>query len=196
MFIPRRTFLTTALAGLLAPPALAQERAYVLGPKGATITYIFQLNSAPVRGTVPVTRIDMAIDPGNLGRARVDVTADIRRAKTGLIFATQALKSASVLNADQFPEARFRSTGITLGAAGRLSQGATVQGELTLRGKTTTIRLDANVFRPRGAAPADFSRLLVRLNGQLDRSRFGATGYPDLVKDSVGLEIEADIRVA
>ena len=124
------------------------------------------------------------------------MTADIRRARTGLIFATEALKSASVLHADRFPEARFTSTRVILGAGGRISGGATIDGNLTLRGVTRPVRFAAELFRKRGSAPDDLSALDVRLQGRGNRSDFGAIGYADLVEDRVGIDIRADILAA
>ena len=191
----RRHFLALGFAAL-ARPALAAPTPYRLGPGGATITYLFTLNGGEVKGTVPVGRANLRIDPGNLTASTADVTADIRRARTGLIFATEALKSASVLHADRFPEARFTSTRVILGAGGRISGGATIDGNLTLRGVTRPVRFAAELFRKRGSAPDDLSALDVRLQGRGNRSDFGAIGYADLVEDRVGIDIRADILAA
>ncbi|WP_299691154.1 YceI family protein [uncultured Tateyamaria sp.] len=188
----RRHLLAIGLAAL-ARPTFAAPTPYRLGPNGATITYLFTLNGGQVKGTVPVGRADLRIDPDNLAASTADVTADIRRARTGLIFATEALKSESVLNAARFPQARFTSTRVTLGAGGRISDGATIDGDLTLRGVTRPVRFAAELYRKRGSAAGDLSALDVRLQGRINRSDFGATGYADLVDDSVGIDIRADI---
>ena len=122
------------------------------------------------------------------------MTADLTAARTGLIFATQAMKSASVLDTERFPTARFRATRVTLGRSGRLSEGAALDGDLTLRGITRPVRFDAALFRPPGSAPDDLSLLDIRLRGAISRTAFGAAGYPDLVADGVGLDIRARIR--
>ena len=195
----RRHVLLGALAAL-APisPGIgwAAPTPYRLGAGGATITYTFMLNGAPVKGTVPVNQADLSIDPGNLSASTALVSADVRRARTGLIFATEALKSASVLDANTHPTARFRSTRVTLGPGGRLSDGATLEGDLTLRGATRPIRFDAGLFRARGSNANDFNALMVMLKGKINRRDFGATGYADLVEDMVGIDIVADIRAA
>lgn len=188
----RRTFLATSLAALATQGRAAPLR-YGIGPKGATITYLFTLQGTQQRGTAPLARADLTIDPQNLARSTADVAADIRKAKTGFLFITDALKSPQVLDAETHPMARFRSTRITLGQNGRLSNGARVAGDLTLRGVTRAVELDATLFREPGSAPDDLSRLSVRLKGTLSRTAFGATGYPKLVDDRVDLDIEADI---
>lgn len=189
----RRTLVLGALAAL-ATPAGAAPRQYRIGPGGAEITYTFNLQGSPVRGRVPLSSASLRIDPDRLSNSTADVRADMRRARTGLLFATEAMKSASVLDAQQFPEARFVSTRVRLGPSGRISEGARLDGNLTLRGITRPISLDAALFRPKGSASSDVSRLNVTLRGQISRAAFGATGYPKLVTDRVDLLIKADIQ--
>ncbi len=189
----RRTLLAGALAAL-ALPGNARAQPYGLGPDGATISYTFTLGGIPVTGTVPIERADLSIDRRNLAASTADVIADVRRARTGMMLATEALKSDSVLAAAAFPLARFRSTRVTLGAQGRMSDGATLDGLLTLRGVTREARFDAHLFRPAGRAAHEHDRLNVRLNGTVNRHDFGARGYSDLVGDSVHIEIKAQIE--
>lgn len=192
--LTRRTFLAASTATLMAPAqAIAAPRAYGIAPGGATITYIFKLNGAPQRGTAPLSDVDIRVDSTNLRRSSARVTADMSKAKAGFVFITDALKSESVLNTQSFPQARFVSTRITLGADGRISNGAAIEGELTLRGVTRPLRLNANLYRASGSASGDLSRLNVRLTGALSRAAFGATGFPSLVEDEVKLDIRADI---
>lgn len=191
--ITRRALIAGAMAAL-ATPAAAVPRPYTLGPNGATITYTFLLNGAPVQGTVPIDRADLTIDATNLAASTANVTADVRRARTGLIFATQALKSRSVLAADDFPLARFQSTRVVLGSSGRIDGDAVLEGMLTLRGVTRPVRFNANLFREPGTQNGDLGRLNVRLKGAVDRRDYGAVGYSDLVEDRVEIDIKAQIK--
>lgn len=188
----RRTLLAMGLA-TFATSTLAAPTPYRLAGTGATITYTFTLNGAPIKGTLPVNRADLSVDPDNLAASAADVTADVRQAETGLIFATQALKSASVLDADSYPLARFQSTRTILGPGGRISNGATIEGRLTLRDVTRPVRFDAGLFRPQGTAPGDLSTLVVALTARINRNDFGASGYPDLVDPVVTIDIDAEI---
>ena len=110
-----------------------------------------------------------------------------------LLFATQALKSTQVLDTANHPFTRFRSTRVRLGPGGRLSDGASLEGDLTLRGITRRIRFEAGLFRPRGSQPDQLDRLEVRLRTTISRAAFKATGYANLVGDSVELDIWAEI---
>ncbi len=191
----RRAVLFAALATpALSLPARAAPRPYTIASGSAQIEFLFDLNGFTQRGTAPLSRADLRIDPDKLTASTADVRADISRAQTGLIFATQAMKSESVLHTDTFREARFRSTRVILGRDGRISDGAALEGQLTLRGVTKPIRLEASLFRPKGSAAGDLSVLDIRLRGAISRAAFGAVGYPKLVTDRVGLDIRARIE--
>ncbi|QBF31153.1 YceI family protein [Thalassococcus sp. S3] len=190
--LTRRLFL----AGLTAFPALAQAAPtrYRLDPQASTVGFTYILNGVAQRGTMPVSRADLLIDPDNLASAQVDVSVSVAQAWTALFFATDALKGASVLDAANHPEVRFVSTSIRLAQDGRLSGGATVTGRVTVRGVTRPLTLQADLFRLPGSAPDDLRALTIRLRGALSRSAFGASGFPNLVADTVTLDINAAIR--
>lgn len=193
--LTRRTVLQAALATpALALPANAAPRPYALDPSAATIRFTFDLNGIAQSGTAPLQSADIRLDPQNLSAAQAEVTADLTRARTGLIFATDAMKSASVLDTARHPLARFRSTRVVLGRDGRISNGAILEGRLSLRGVTREIAFDARLYRLPGTVPDDLTVLDIRLTGAIARSDFGATGFADLVADTVGLDITAKIR--
>ena len=192
--ITRRTALA-ALACFFSPvPAFANPTLYRLDTKASSVGFRFVLNGAEQKGTMPVRSARILIDPDNLAASQVDVSVNVRGARTPLIFATKALVGQSVLDAAQFPVIRFISQHVTLAPDGRLSGGAKITGQLTIRGETRTVTLDANLYRAQGSAPQDLSELQVRLTGLVKRSDFGATGYPDLVRDDVLLVIFAIVR--
>lgn len=198
--LSRRTTLL-ALASLACHPALACASAkaairYQLDPKASRVGFRFQLSGAEQSGTMPVKRADIRVDPDDLAASTVDVSLNVAGARTGLIFITQALTSADVLDAKRHPTIRFVSEKIHLGSDGRLSGNATISGQLTMRGITRPMTLSASLYRPPGSAATDLSRLQVQLSGQVSRFAFGASGYPDLVEDLVQLDISALIRSA
>jgi len=195
--ISRRRILTAAIAAAGLPRMIAAApRTYRIDPEDAEIRFIFSAAGTPQTGTAPLTRATLRIDTANLQASTAEVTADVSRARAGLVLVTQAMKAPEMLDTDRHPTALFRSTGVTLGASGRLSDGAVIRGDLTLKGVTRPIRLDAAVFRPPGSAPDDLDRLEARLTGRISRSGFGISGFADLVDDAVGLDIRARIRAA
>ncbi|MEM6759370.1 MAG: YceI family protein [Pseudomonadota bacterium] len=190
----RRHLLLSGLAALFYPHAAASApMPYTIGPKGAQISYLFNLQGSTVIGTAPLLRADLRIDPTALQNSSAEVTADLRKARTRLFFATEALKSATVLDIDRFPNARFVSERILLGPNGRISGGAAIEGALTLRDVTRPIRFDADLFRKPNSAPNDLRALDIRLRTTIDRNDFGASGYAALVAPEVGVDIRADL---
>lgn len=191
--LTRRLFLAGGLAST-ATAAKAQARQYDLVADGSRITFIFTANGIEQTGTVPVQSTDIKVDTRQLTRSTATVTADIRKVTSGLVFITQAIKSPDLLHADAHPIVRFKAMRIILGTAGRISEGARIEGQLTMRGVTQPISLDANLSRPAGTPPDDLSVLFIQLKGTLSRAAFGATGYAGLADDAVSLDIRAELR--
>ncbi|WP_338045792.1 YceI family protein [Parasedimentitalea marina] len=167
---------------------------YVLVSDKSHVGFKFKLNGITQNGSMPVERADILIDAQNLAASRIDVTVAAARARTGLIFVTQAMTGPDVLNTAQFPTIRFVSRRITLGTLDRISEGAAVTGDLTLRGVTRSVTLQAALYRQPGSAADDLSQLDVVLSSTLNRNDFGASGFPNLVADTVTLDIRARIN--
>ncbi|MGI9368865.1 MAG: YceI family protein [Ruegeria sp.] len=166
---------------------------YKLNTNETSVEFSYVLSGVPQSGTMPISNSDIRIDTSQLTNSRVSVSLDVTSASTKLPFARSAMLSPEVLDAAGFPTISFKSTRISLGASGRLSDGATITGDLTVRGVTRPITLQASLYRQRGSTPEDLSTLFIRLTGALNRNDFGASGYSDLVGDLVGLDIRAKI---
>lgn len=191
--LTRRVLLAGGLASL-ATAAPAQVQGYELVAQGSKVSFIFTASGTRQTGNVPVQTADIIINTANLVQSKATVTADIRNVSSGLIFITQAIKSPDLLDAERHPIVRFQSKRIRLGARGRISEGAEIDGDLTLRGVTRPITLRATLSRPAGTPSDDLSVLFIQLNGHLSRSAFGASGYSGLAEDRVDLDIRAEIR--
>ncbi len=173
---------------LFALPLHAGPENYRLDVARSSVNFNYILDGVEKSGSMPVTSADLLIDLDNVPTSRVLVTLNARAARAGFIFATEAMKSRSVLDTARFPEIHFRSTRIR----GTLRD-ATVEGNLTVRGVTRPVTLDARLFRQRGTAVTDRSNLLIELTGGIDRASFGADGYKALVGDHIKLRIVARI---
>ena len=191
--LTRRVLLAGGLASL-AHPIAAQEQAYELFSRGSKVSFIFTTSGTRQTGTVPVQTAEIAVNTANLAKSKATVTADIRNVSSGLVFITQAIKSPDLLDAERHPIVRFQSKRIKLGARGRISEGAEIDGDLTLRGVTRPITLQATLSRSAGTPPDDLSVLYIQLTGHLSRQAFGASGYAGLADDRVDLDIRAEIR--
>jgi len=182
--------ITTALGlclalTLIAGPLAAATR-YVLDPEGSNVDFYYRFSGNEVQGTIPVTSTELFLDFQNVTNSRVSVTLDVTGARAGFVFATQAMKGPTVLDAENHPEIRFQATRFL--QSGNI---ALVSGQLTLHGVTRPITLRAQLFRAQGTQDQDFSRLVVRMTGALSRQAFNATGYKDLVGDEIRLDITA-----
>ncbi len=179
--------MLTPLASLAAPVT------YNLQSDRSEVGFVYTLSGAQNRGSMPVRSAQITIDLDQFSNSSADVTVDVTRARTGLIFATEALKANSVLNASAHPTIRFQSTAIRPDNPRNLSAGGKIDGLLTIRGVTRPVTLNAAVFRQQGTADGDLSQLSFRISGAVRRSDFGASGYSDLVNDVIQLDIAARV---
>ena len=192
----RLMMITSMVLWMLTGPAAAAPERYLLQADRSEVGFVFLLNGSGMRGSMPVIAADVVIDVDDFARSHVDVTLDARRARTALVFATQALKGASVLDVASHPTIRFRSTAVRLRDARNLSAGGQIDGQLTIRGVTRPATLSVALFRQSGSAEGDLSQLSFRLGGTIRRSDFGATGHADIVADTITLDIAARVARA
>ncbi|MEM7088703.1 MAG: YceI family protein [Pseudomonadota bacterium] len=193
MSLTRRSII----AGLATLPFAHGTRAalqpYVLSREDTRVGFSFDLSGTAQSGTMPIRSADIRIDTQRLQNSQVDVVLDVSKARTRLPFARLPMLGPTMLNADDHPTIRFVSTRVELGPGGRISDGARITGDLTVRGVTRPITLDASLYRQPGTSADDLGQLSIRLNGALNRHDFGASGFPDLVRETVGLDIHAEI---
>jgi polyisoprenoid-binding protein YceI len=180
---------TLALALVAATTAAAAPSAYVLEPAESRVGFETDFGPDRITGQMAVTRADLTLDFDNVAATRVAVTLDVTTAEASFPFAAQAMRGPRVLDAATWPEITFASTTVR-----RDGDGARVAGDLTIRGVTRPVNLDARIYRRQGTAEGDRSRLTIRLTGAVNRSDFGATGWSDMVGDQVRLDILARIR--
>ena len=190
----RRAALGLILAALALPrTAAARALGYRIDPAQSRVGFGYLLVGSAQRGDMPVAEALIEINIADLARSRVDVSIDATRARTDLMLAAGALRGRSMLDADTHPRLRFVSTKVQPSPSGRLSDGARIEGRLTIRGVTQDISLDANLTRAAGTSPEDLRELTIRLAGHISRAAFGITGYPDIVGDIVTLDIVATL---
>jgi polyisoprenoid-binding protein YceI len=177
-----------ALLIALATPALAAPANYALEPAESRVAFEADFGPDRITGRMPVSRADLTLDFDNLANCKVAVAIDVTGAEASFPFAAQAMKGPKVLDAKTWPEITFASTSVR-----RAGDGATVEGNVTIRGVTRPMTLAAQLWRQQGTEPGDLSQLTVRLTGTVNRSEFGATGWSDMVGDQVRLDILARI---
>lgn len=179
----RRQSLALAAAFLAAGPARARAERYLLDREASSVTFSYTLNGLRTLGRMPVLEADVLLDIARPERSQVEAVLDAAHAQAGLFFATEAMKGPQVLATDRFPTIRFRSEKIA-----KTATGADVTGPITIRDVTEIVTLAATLYR-RTEDRNDLSKISILMKGQIDRRRFGATGYPDIVGPVIGLNI-------
>ncbi len=179
----KQTFALLPLLIALATPAWAEPVPYALDRDNSVVGFTYTLNGSDTKGNIPISQANVVLDLDRFANSRVSATLAASQATAGLFFATDAMRGTSVLNTSAHPTITFQSRRVRPTAA----FAAKVDGDITIRGVTRPITLDAQLFRPQGAT--GFDRLSVRLQGSIDRRAFGATGFPQFVGPTIELDI-------
>lgn len=180
--------LAVVLCLLLPETSFAAPATYTLEPENSSVGFETDFGTDKITGRLPVTRADLTLDFDMVSASSIAVTLNVAGADASFPFAAQALKGPKVLDAAQFPTMTFQSTSVK--AKG---EGAVVQGNLTIRGVSKPVTMQAEIYRQKGYQPGDLSHLTIRMHGAVNRSEFGATGWSDMVGDQVRLDILARI---
>ena len=176
-------------AGLpTAAPAHAAPMRYDLDAPRSAIRFEADFGPDRITGAMPVSAADMTLDFANVANSKVSVRLDASQADASFLFAAQALKGPKVLDTRDYPEILFQSTSVR-----KRGNGASVAGDLTIRGVTRPVTLEAAFYRQTGTVPGDLSHLTIHLTGRILRSEFGATGWSDMVGDEVRIDIVARV---
>lgn len=176
---------------LLALPAQAAPVPYTLQPDQSTVGFETDFGPDHITGAMPVKSAHLVLDFDQVANCVIDVALDVSNASASFPFAAQAMKGPKVLDAAEFPEMTFRSTTIR-----QVGAGASVDGNLTIRGVTRPVTLAATLYRQQGSDAGDLSNLTILLTGSINRSDYGATGWSDMVGNEVRLKITARIAKA
>lgn len=167
----------------------AETIAYDIVKEQSNVGFSYQFGTNPVIGVFPTYSADIAIDFERPSNSRVNVTLNTASAKAGFAFATQALRSESVLNVATHPDIKFISKRIR-------PDGNTIviDGLVTVRGVTKPLTLTAQLLRAPGTLPNERENLKMRIVGALNRNDFGASGYPNTVGKRLGIKINVQIK--
>ena len=174
---------------LITATATAAPRAYDFDYSASRIEFIYDFNGDTVKGRFPEFTGDLVIDFADMRKSKVSVSIETGSARGGFVFATSALRGPKILDAKAFPRITFRSIGAKV-----VNGIAKVDGEITVRDITRPITLTARFFRLEGHDPADRDELALQITGQFNRHEFGASGYDDMVGETLDIRILAKIK--
>ena len=192
------------LLALAAVPALAQDLpkeapgapdparvvagTYEVDPGHTQVLFtVNHLGFSPYAGMFVEPTGTMVLDPADPAAARLDIRFPIAKVRTTVAALDEHLQKADFFDAARFPEGRFVATKVTAtGTAAR------IEGDLTLKGVTRPITLDAR-FVGAGSAVMGPPKVNVGFaaTSVIRRSDFGIDAAIPLVSDEVALTINA-----
>jgi len=184
----------TAIAGAVwaqAPttdPEQVQAGTYSVEPSHTRILFsVVHLGFTHYYGDFTGASGTLNIDPKNIGAAQVNVTFSTMSVSTTNPKLDGELKDVPWLDATAFPKATFVSRKVTRTGP----KTAQIEGDLTLRGVTRPVVLDAT-FNAAGVNPLDH-RYTIGFDavGHLNRSDFKVKAFIPMVSDNVDVIISA-----
>ncbi len=193
--LSRRQMLGLTATSMLFP-ALSVHAApipYQLMAAQSSVGFGVDLGNDRLVGSMPVRAADLALDFNDVSRSKVAVSIDAANVRTGVFFATDAVRSADLLDVARHPTITFRSRAIRAGAS---AAEAVVQGDVTIKGVTAPVTLNTVLTQERSTVGQDNPPLTLNLSGAVNRLDFGLTAFQQFVGPRVTLDIRAQIRRA
>jgi polyisoprenoid-binding protein YceI len=129
----------------------------------------------------------LTLDPVNPAAAKIDITFPIAKVRTTVAGLDEHLQAPEFFDAAKYPTGHFVSTKVTVA-----NQSAQIEGNLTLKGVTKPVTLDAQ-FVGAGKSPMGEPKINVGFAATttIKRSDFGIDYGIPLVSDEVLLTINA-----
>lgn len=180
-------------ASLLAAPAFAQAPAnvpagtYKVDPGHTQVLFtVTHFGVSEYTGQFVQPAGSLTLDPAHPEKDRLDVTFPIAKISTTVAKLDEHLQAPDFFDAARFPEGRFTATSVKVNGTN-----ATIAGNLTLKGVTKPVVLDARFV---GAAANPMSKKLnigFQATTTIQRSAFGISYGIPMVSDAVRLTINA-----
>ena len=182
----------SSLAGAQDVSRIAAGRYQVDTDHTLVVWTVNHMGISPLTGAIAASGGTLELDPSKPAAAKVTVTFKVADMSTTAPAFTQHLLSADLFEADKHPTASFTSTSVEANG-----QKAKITGNLTIKGVTKPVILDAEFF---GAGTNPMSKKLevgFTATTQIKRSEFGlGYGVPAVTPDNVELRISAAFRHA
>lgn len=140
-----------------------------------------------VKGRITDVEGTIISDEAYPSNSSVEVTLKAASLDTRTEQRDQHLRSADFLDVEKYPEIKFRSTRIQGD-----KDGFKMTGDLTIRGETKPITLDAS-FEGRARDPWGGERIGFSASGKIDRREFGLTWNQAL--EAGGVVVGNDIKI-
>ena len=144
-----------------------------------------------VRGRIKGLSGTIVVDEENPANTTINVEAEAATLDTGVADRDTHLRSADFLDVENHPAITFRSKRID-GALQNEGDKFTITGDLTIRGVTKEVTLDAQ-FEGTGKDPWGGTRAGARATGKIDRRDWGLVWNQAL--ETGGILVSNDVRI-
>jgi polyisoprenoid-binding protein YceI len=196
------TSLLATAAALTVPAAVALGDNAV-SPRAGLSEWAIDATHARIGFSVPhmvVSSVDgdfkqfsgkVMLDEKNPQNSQLEFTADVASIDTGVADRDKHLRSGDFFDAAKFPQISFKSTKIS-----KAGHGYKIKGDLTIRGVTKQVTLDATlsdaVTNPWGKQVR-----AARITGKIHREDFGVSWNKALDKGGlvVGSDVSIDVKL-
>ncbi|AMG29185.1 hypothetical protein AL542_01705 [Grimontia hollisae] len=179
----KKTLVALGLAAATLLPTMASADGYVIDTKGAHASINFKvphLGYSFIKGRFNNFEGEFSYDPAKVTDSSVVVTVDTTSLDSNHAERDKHLRSGDFINASKFSSATFKSTSVEENSDGTL----TINGDLTLHGKTHPISIAANFIGagedPWGGYRAGFEGTTRIELKDYDIAVMGASSYVDL----------------
>lgn len=142
---------------------------------------------SPLSGMIAASGGTLELDPAAPEKSKVEVEFDVASMSTAVPAFTKHLLNEDFFEVEKHPRAKFVSTSVAADG-----EKAKITGDLTIKGETRQITLDAEFFGA-GLNPMSKKREVgFTASARINRSDFGLDyGVPAVTPDEVELEISA-----
>lgn len=182
----------TALAENSATPAGAQLNEWTIDNAHGRVGFsVPHMVVSEVDGQFKSFSGKVLLDENDLTRSKLEFKAEVASVDTGAADRDKHLKSADFFDAEKFPTIQFSSTQIK-----KAGKGYKISGDLTIRGVTKHVTLDATLSAPI-ANPWGKQVRAAHISGAVQRQDFGVSWNKALDKGGmvVGDTVNIDVKL-
>lgn len=171
-------------------PSRVTGGAYQIDPGHTQVVFAYDhMGFSNNLGIISESTGTLTLDPKNVAASKVSVDVPIANIRTGVAKLDEHLMKPDFFDSAKFPKATFVSTSVKADGP----TGAEITGNLTIKGITKPVTLDAE-FYGAGKAPAMMGgkeNVGFVATGQVKRSDFGMGYGVPMVGDAIELKIVA-----
>lgn len=169
------------------------SQTWKIDPNHTSVSFdIGHLGISKVRGLMNVSAGSIKANADDISKAEINVSIDVKTLNTNVAARDNHVKSDDFLSAEKFPFITFKSTAVREDKA---KQKVFIDGDLTIKGVTKKITLEANPLSEEVRMPKDGKEKIIRAmiaTTSINRYDFGID-YGRADKSVVGKLIDGGI---